>query len=165
MCHLLGRATLAPDLFTFSELRALPRPTECTSPSAGMLCFATQSCLFVTPWTGACQAPLSVGFSRQEHWSGLPCPPPGDLTAPPGFPHCRWILYHLSHQGRPEIPEWVAYPFSRGSSQPRNWTRVSCIAGGFFTHWAIRKVDKLFQDCIVWLFWLCAWLCCSPASG
>ena len=34
----------------------------------------------------------------------------------PGFPHCRWILYHLSHQGSPRILEWVAYPFSRGSS-------------------------------------------------
>ena len=35
--------------------------------------------LCVTPWTVAHQAPLSMGFSRQEHWSGLPCPPPGDL--------------------------------------------------------------------------------------
>ena len=35
------------------------------------------------------------------------------------------------------ILEWVAYPFSRVSSQPRNWTRVSCIAGGFFTNWAM----------------------------
>ena len=35
--------------------------------------------LFATPWTIACQAPLSTGFSRQEYWSGLPCPPPGDL--------------------------------------------------------------------------------------
>ena len=35
-----------------------------------------------TPWTGAHQAPLSVGFSRQEHWSGLPCPPPGNLPNP-----------------------------------------------------------------------------------
>ena len=33
----------------------------------------------MTPWTVACQAPLSMGFSRQEYWSGLPCPPPGDL--------------------------------------------------------------------------------------
>ena len=31
---------------------------------------------FVTPWTVACQAPLSMGFSRQEYWSGLPFPPP-----------------------------------------------------------------------------------------
>ena len=35
--------------------------------------------LFATPWTTACQAPLSMGFSRQECWSGLPFPPPGDL--------------------------------------------------------------------------------------
>ena len=35
--------------------------------------------LFATPWTVARQAPLSTGFSRQEYWSGLPCPPPGDL--------------------------------------------------------------------------------------
>ena len=38
-----------------------------------------QSCLSVTPWTVALQAPLSMGFSRQEHCSGLPCPSPGDL--------------------------------------------------------------------------------------
>ena len=38
----------------------------------------------------------------------------------PGLPHCREILYHLSHQGSPRILEWVAYPVSRGSSQPRN---------------------------------------------
>ena len=37
------------------------------------------------------------------------------------------------------ILEWVAFPFSRGSSQPRNWTRVSCITGGFFTNWALRE--------------------------
>ena len=35
--------------------------------------------LFATPWTVALQAPLSLGFSRQEYWSGLPCPPPRDL--------------------------------------------------------------------------------------
>ena len=38
--------------------------------------------LFATPWTLAHQAPLSMGFSRQEYWSGLPCPPPGDLPNP-----------------------------------------------------------------------------------
>ena len=38
--------------------------------------------LFATPWTAAHQAPLSMGFSRKEHWSGLPCPPPGDLPSP-----------------------------------------------------------------------------------
>ena len=38
--------------------------------------------LLVTLWTVACQAPLSVGLSRQEYWCGLPCPPPGDLPDP-----------------------------------------------------------------------------------
>ena len=57
----------------------------------------------------------------------------------PGLSHCGWILYHLSHQGSPGILEWVAYPFSRGTSQPRNQARVSCIAGRFFTSWATRE--------------------------
>ena len=73
------------------------------------------------------------------------CPPPGDLPNQglnPGLPHCRWILYHLSYQGSPRILERVAYPFSRGSSWPRNWTRVSWIAGGFFTSWATREAQN-----------------------
>ena len=41
------------------------------------------------------------------------------------------------------ILEWVVSPFSRGSSWPRNWARVSCIAGRFFTNWAIREALKL----------------------
>ena len=39
-----------------------------------------------------------------------------------GLPHCRQILYQLSHKGSPRRLEWVAYPFSSGSPQPRNWT-------------------------------------------
>ena len=51
------------------------------------LCACILSCfshvqLFVTLWTVACQAPLSMGLSRQEYWSGLPCPPPGYLPDP-----------------------------------------------------------------------------------
>ena len=41
---------------------------------------------FATPWSVACQAPLSVGFSRQEYWNGLPFPSPGDLPNPGGKP-------------------------------------------------------------------------------
>ena len=59
--------------------------------------------LLASLWTVACQAPLSMGFSRQGYWSGEPFPSPG------------------------------------GSSQPRDRTWVSCIAGGFFTIWAIRE--------------------------
>ena len=54
----------------------------------------------------------------------------------PGLPHCRQILYSLSHKGSPRILEWVAYPFSSRFSQPRNRTGVACIAGRFFTNWA-----------------------------
>ena len=57
----------------------------------------------------------------------------------PGLLHCRQILYQLSHKGSPRILEWIAYPFSSGSSQARNQTGVSCIAGRFFTNWAIRE--------------------------
>jgi len=53
-------------------------------PMMWLICCAVLSCfshipLFATPWTVAHQAPLSMGFSRQEYWSVLPFPPPGDL--------------------------------------------------------------------------------------
>ena len=63
----------------------------------------TQSCpTFCTPWAIALQAPLSMEFSRQEYWSGLPFPSPGDLSTQGsnlGLTHCRQILYNLSHKG------------------------------------------------------------------
>ena len=49
------------------------------------------------PWTVARQAPLSMGFSKQEYWNGLSFPSPGDLLQ--GILHCRRILYRLSYQG------------------------------------------------------------------
>ena len=55
----------------------------------------------------------------------------------PVLPHCRWILYQLSHKGSPRILEWVHYPFSSRSSWPRNQTRVPCI----LTNWAIREAQ------------------------
>ena len=61
----------------------------------------------------------------------------------PCLPHCRF-LYHLSHQGSPRVLKWVAYPVSKGSSQPTIRTRVCCIAGGFFTSWATREAH-VFQ--------------------
>ena len=66
----------------------------------------------------------------------------------PGLPHCRQILYHLSHQGSPRILEWVAYPFSRGSTiwatgktYREDWVltnRCSKTAG----HWSRKKVPQ-----------------------
>ena len=50
----------------------------------------------------------------------------------PSLLHFRQILYQLSHKGSPRTWKWVPYPFSKGIFQPRNQTRVSCIAGRFF---------------------------------
>ena len=59
----------------------------------------TKSCLtHMTPWTVTCKAPLSMGFSRQEIWSGLPLPSPGDLPDPgiePGSPAGRFLPTEL----------------------------------------------------------------------
>ena len=82
--------------------------------------------LFATP--GTIQ---STEFSRPEYWSGYPFPSLGDLPNPGvelGSP-CRWILCQLSHKGNPRILEWAAYPFSSGSSQPRNPTWVESNLG------------------------------------
>ena len=54
-----------------------------------------------TAWTIAQQSPVSLGFPRREHWSGLPLPSPGDLPTQginPSLQHCRQILYPLSYQ-------------------------------------------------------------------
>ena len=63
--------------------------------------------LFATLWTTSHQAPLSLGFSRHEYWSGLPCPPPGGLPPKDGT-HVSWVscigrqvLYNYHHLGSP----------------------------------------------------------------
>ena len=66
-----------------------------------------QSCpTLVTPWTVAGRAPRSMGFSRQEYWSGLPFPSPGDLSDPgiePRSPALQADSLPLSYQGGPPI--------------------------------------------------------------
>ena len=68
--------------------------------------------LFVTPWIVAQQAPLSMGFSRQEYWSGLPCPPPGDLPnlgMEPGSPALQADSLLTEHQGSPNNNKYNNY--------------------------------------------------------
>ena len=77
----------------------------------------------------------------------------------PGLLHCRWILYQLSHQRSPRILEWVAYPYSSRSFQPGNQTGVSCIAGIFFTNWAMREAPRGWDGFIespTQRTWICA---------
>ena len=90
--------------------------------------------LFATPWTVAHQAPLSMGFSRQEYWSRLPCPPPGDLYNPalkPVFPAASALqadFLLLNQRGSP--------------------------------HWSIRSDQSLSR---VWLF-ATPWIAAHQAS-
>ena len=108
----------------------------------------------VTPWSIAGQAPLTSGFPRQEYWSGLPFPSPGHLPHP-GIENesevaqsCPNLCNHMdcslpgsSIHGilQARTLEWVAISFSRGSSQPRDRTQVSCLVGRHFTIWATRE--------------------------
>ena len=100
--------------------------------SHSMLC-ALLHCrfwLFAPQWTAACQAPLSMEILQARILEWLPCPPPGDLPNPGIEPRSLTLQadsFTDSHQGSPRILGWVAYPFSRGSSWPRNCTGVSCI--------------------------------------
>ena len=80
-----------------------------------------QSYLIVTPWTVARQAPLSMGFSRQDYWSGLPCPPPEDLPSPEMEPKSlmspasvgRFFTTSAAQEAlphHPSKPEYIALP-------------------------------------------------------
>ena len=112
---------------------------------------------FATPRTVAYQAPQSMEFSRQECWSGLLFPSPGDLPGPKD----RTLVSHIAGRRftvwatrevcivhgilQARILEHVAVPFSRESSQPRNGTQVSYIAGAFCTSLATREAHKWIQ--------------------
>ena len=105
------------------------------------LCLVTPLCS--TLWPHGLQPARLLcpwGFSRQEYWGG--CPPPGDLPNPetePRSPTLQVDSLPSELPGKCKNPEGIAYPFSRGFSQPRKWTSVSIFAGGFFISWATRE--------------------------
>ena len=76
--------------------------------------------LFATPWTAACQAPLPMGFSRQEYWSGLPCPPLGDLTNPGIEPVSLTSNLHWQAGFLPLVPS--------GKPNPWAWATIHGVA-------------------------------------
>ena len=119
-----------------------------------------RGCIWIKKdFSGERESHSVVSNSLRPHGLFSPCSSPGQNTGVgslsplqgifpthrlnPGLPHCRQILYRLSHKGSPRILEWVAYPFSSGSSQPRNQTRVSCIAGRFFINWTTREAPSV----------------------
>ena len=102
--------------------------------------------LFVTPWTVAYQASLSMGFSRQEYWSGLPfsfsrgSSWPRDRTRV--YPHCGQMLYPLSHQGSLITRSWLTLtrPFCQRLAYDNLWTKYSL----FFFFWITHKLRLVF---------------------
>ena len=118
--------------------------TEKPGMLQSMLCSVTQSCLTLFDSVDYSPPGSSVHGDSPGKNTGWVAMPPLQGIFPtqgsnPGLLHFRQILYHLSHQGSPWTLEWVAYPLSRGPSQPRDQTRLSCIAGGFFISWATRE--------------------------
>ena len=132
-------------------------------------CLVPKLCpTLATPWTVACQVPLSMGIiqsrilewvvisfsrgsSQPRNWTQVSCIAGRFFTdwamkeakvAPlcPTLYNPRDYIVHGILQAR--ILEWVAIPFSRGSFQPRDCTQVSCIAGGFLTSWATREAQS-----------------------
>ena len=87
--------------------------------------------LFTTPWTVACQAPLSMGFIRQGYWSGLPCSPPGDLPNPGIQPRSPTLqAYSLPNEppGRPRNTGVGSLSLLQGifPIQELNWGLLHC---------------------------------------
>ena len=85
-----------------------------------------------TAWTVVCQASLSMGFSRQEYWSGLPFPSPGDLPNPgiePGSPALQADSLPTEKTQLIFISKLLAIALLQGSFQLIDRTWVSCIAG------------------------------------
>ena len=110
--------------------------------------------LFATPWTVACQAPLSMGFSRQEYWSGLPFPSPGDLRDPgiePRSPALQADTLTSEPPGKPqtEIPNksghLLLFPVSENGNTvyPIFWARSLWIQPDLsllYTHLHWREI-------------------------
>ena len=112
-----------------------------------VLCCAVFSLSVMTKHHEPIRPLCTWGFSRQEYWSGLPYPPPEGLRnagIDPSSPALQADSLLSAPQERPWILEWVAYLFSKGSSWPRNQTRISCISGRFFTSWATREAIYIY---------------------
>ena len=115
--------------------------------------------LFATPWTVACQAPLSAGFSRQEYWSGLPFPSPGDRPKAGVEPvslmsPALQILYHQHHLGSPShsrvmcnylMTSLIVYQFSKFSQIPLQFAKFHwvCIC---VKHNMIQQNQRLWSQ-------------------
>ena len=111
--------------------------------------------LTVTQWTVAYQAPLSMGFARQEYWNELPFPSPGIFPAQglnPGLLHCRQTLYRLSHQRSPLHTKETVNKIKR---QPSEWVKIIAskstdkgLISKMYKQHMPRKSNKPNQKCV-----------------
>ena len=106
------------------------------------MCLVAQSCLPLCDPTCCSQAPLFPGKILQARileWVAMPSSKGILEGSNPGLLHCRWIPYHLNHQGSPRILEWGSLSLLQENFPTQGSTQVSCIIGGFFTSWAARE--------------------------
>ena len=160
-------------VFTHWLWEIMKGSTVCSPPVLVNILFSCQvaSVVFdsVTLWTIASQASLSMEFSRQECWSGLPCPSPGDLSGPGTEPvsftspalagsffttSTTWAGSSVHGILQARILEWVVISFARGPSQPRDQTHVSWVGRQVLYHWATREtpsfpLGSIFQVAVV----------------
>ena len=109
--NLKFKNTCSPDFWTqWGEERVGPTERVAVTYMCAVcvcVCVYAQSCVvFAIPWAVARQAPLSMGFFRQEYWSGLPFPSPGDLPRPgiePGSPALQADSLPAAPPGKPNI--------------------------------------------------------------
>ena len=136
-CHLMNQAGpygVFPKQNT-TPIHVLPLPLICTKTSASQCMCVCQllSCVlrFAAPRTVASQAPLSMGFSRQEYWSGLPFPSPRDLPNPgiePGSPTLQTDSLLCEPQGKPlsllGLPQVPKKKFSQRSKKMQKERKI-----------------------------------------
>ena len=104
--------------------------------------------LFVTPGTVAHQAPLSLAFSRREHWSGLPCPPPGDLPNPGIEPRSPKFQVNSLPSEPPGEPGSIGRPAPSGRDKVRPDGALDLYF--CFTEWSRQKIKTISS---VFAFW------------
>ena len=113
-----------------------------------VLCLVDQPCMALCDPMDCSSihlAPLSMGILQAGILEWLPCPPPKEFPNPgiePRSPALQLDSLLSEPLGSPWILKWVAYPFSRGSSWPRNRTGVSHFAGEFLTSWATKETHN-----------------------
>ena len=103
--------------------------------------------LLATPWTAALQAPPSMGFSRQEYWSGVPLPSPQSLKSCPKICYlinCSSLGSSVHGIFQARILKWVAISFFRGYSWPKDWSCVFCIGRQIPYHWATWEAPSVW---------------------